>query len=128
MQLAWIPAGEYRIGSSDEEIRRLVDVEPMEDFKWLRRSEGPRHRVEVKRPFWMSVNEVTVGNFRRFVEATGYKTEAERDGRIVEGFDQRTVAETSARIQLAGAGQSANRGAPRRLGDLERRRRLLPVA
>ena len=32
------------------------------------------------RPFYMGVHEVTVGQFRAFVKATGYKTEAEKGG------------------------------------------------
>ncbi len=42
-----------------------------------RPDEGPRHRVAVD-AFWMDQTEVTNAQFRRFVEATGYKTTAER--------------------------------------------------
>lgn len=41
--------------------------------------EGPVHRVTV-RQFWIDEHEVTVGEFRQFVETTGYKTEAEKFG------------------------------------------------
>ncbi|HEY8506587.1 MAG TPA: formylglycine-generating enzyme family protein, partial [Gemmataceae bacterium] len=41
----------------------------------------PRHRVAITAPFYAGASEVTVGQFRRFVEATGYRTEAERDGK-----------------------------------------------
>lgn len=41
--------------------------------------EAPVHRVTV-RQFWIDAHEVTVGAFRQFVEATGYKTEAESFG------------------------------------------------
>lgn len=41
--------------------------------------EAPAHEVAVK-SFWMDEHEVTVAEFARFVEATGYKTEAERFG------------------------------------------------
>lgn len=40
----------------------------------------PPHRVEVTSPFRMSAHEVTVQQFRMFVEATGYTTDAERLG------------------------------------------------
>ena len=40
----------------------------------------PRKRVEFDRPFQMSATEVTVSQFRRFVKATGYRTDAEKAG------------------------------------------------
>ena len=40
----------------------------------------PSHRVQITRPFRMSAHEVTVGQFRQFVAATGYRTDAEREG------------------------------------------------
>lgn len=41
--------------------------------------EKPVHKVSVK-SFWMDSHEVTVAEFAEFVEATGYKTEAEKFG------------------------------------------------
>lgn len=41
--------------------------------------EGPPHRVTV-RSFWLDTHEVTVAEFRRFVEETGFVTLAERMG------------------------------------------------
>ena len=53
------------------------------------RSEGPPHRVRITEPFRLSRHEVTRGQFRQFVEKTGYKTEAESSGkggrRMVDG-------------------------------------------
>ena len=43
-------------------------------------SERPFHAVAFARGFAISRNEVTVGDFRRFVEATGYVTHATRMG------------------------------------------------
>jgi formylglycine-generating enzyme required for sulfatase activity len=43
--------------------------------------ERPRHRVRLTKPYWMSTTEVTVGAFRRFVRASGFRTFAEREGR-----------------------------------------------
>jgi formylglycine-generating enzyme required for sulfatase activity len=45
--------------------------------KWLK-MEYPCHRVRITRPFYMGACHVTRGQFRRFVEDTGYKTDAER--------------------------------------------------
>jgi len=41
--------------------------------------EGPVHQVEIT-SFFIDEREVTVADFAKFVEATGYKTEAERFG------------------------------------------------
>ena len=60
-----IPAGSFTMGSP-----------PAEDGRDS--NEGPRFRVRFERGFALSRTEVTVGQFRRFVEATGYVTDAER--------------------------------------------------
>ncbi len=52
------------------------------------RDELPQHRVRITRPFLMGKTEVTVGQFRQFVEEVGYRTEAERDGTGGWGFNQ----------------------------------------
>jgi len=47
-------------------------------------NEWPAHRVTLSQPFYVGKYEVTVGEFRRFVEAARYATEAERhDGAFV---------------------------------------------
>lgn len=60
--MVWIPGGEFVMGSTD----------PL-----ARPDEKPLHRVRVD-GFWMNATEVTNAQFRAFVEATGYKTVAER--------------------------------------------------
>jgi formylglycine-generating enzyme required for sulfatase activity/serine/threonine protein kinase len=79
MQLARIPEGTFLMGSSAEEIERRKQDRPQWVPLDLIVFEGPRHGVRFTRPFYMGVHEVTVGQFRRFVEATGYKTQAEKD-------------------------------------------------
>lgn len=41
----------------------------------------PQHTVRITAPFAMDRTEITVAAFWRFVEATGFRTDAERDGR-----------------------------------------------
>lgn len=60
--MVWIPGGEFTMGG----VGRLA-----------RPDEQPLHRVRVA-GFWMDCTEVTNAEFRRFVEATGYVTTAER--------------------------------------------------
>jgi formylglycine-generating enzyme required for sulfatase activity len=69
MKLALIPAGKFRMGSPDNEPGREKDDR-----------EGPRHEVEITRPFYLGVYPVTVGQFREFVNARKYQTEAETGG------------------------------------------------
>ncbi len=61
-----IPAGTFAMGCSPED-RNCED------------DERPAHTVSIK-AFRIGKTEVTVGNFRRFVEAAGYRTDAEREG------------------------------------------------
>jgi formylglycine-generating enzyme required for sulfatase activity len=64
--LVLIPAGEFLMGSPENELER---------------SKGQRerqHRRIISKPFYMGETEVTVGQFRRFVRAKGYQTDAER--------------------------------------------------
>ncbi len=41
-------------------------------------AEQPQHPVKMTRPFYLAAHQVTVGQFRRFMESSGYKTEAEQ--------------------------------------------------
>jgi formylglycine-generating enzyme required for sulfatase activity len=61
-----IPAGEFTMGSPAAESGRGGD-------------EGPQRAVTIAQPFALGRSEVTVAEFRRFVEEAGYRTEAERD-------------------------------------------------
>jgi len=42
--------------------------------------EHPLHEVKIREPFSLQTTEVTVGQWRKFIKETGYKTEAETDG------------------------------------------------
>jgi len=72
-QPVWTPdsviltAGSYMMGSSAFEEGR-------------KEQEGPEHRVTFRRGFALGRTEVTVEQFRHFVEQTGYKTDAEKLG------------------------------------------------
>ena len=60
--MVWIPGGEFTMGTDGE-------------VGWP--DERPAHRVRVD-GFWMDETDVTNAEFRKFVEATGYVTTAER--------------------------------------------------
>jgi formylglycine-generating enzyme required for sulfatase activity len=77
MKLMPIFEGTFRMGSSEaaEDLAQLNEAE-IARF----RDEQPQHPVRISRPFYLGKFEVTVAQFRRFVEETGYKTDADRDG------------------------------------------------
>jgi formylglycine-generating enzyme required for sulfatase activity/serine/threonine protein kinase len=91
MELVLIPPGEFEMGSSQEEIDQYAKEAQADHYEpwYLARlpSEGPRHLVRVGSPFFLAQRETTVGQFRRFVEETGYQTDAEKDGQGAEGPD-----------------------------------------
>jgi len=74
MKLALIPGGEFLMGSPASEVGR--------------RDAESQHRVRITKPFYMGIHEVTVGQFKRFVAATNYKTEAETDGKGGWGYEK----------------------------------------
>ena len=64
-EMVVIPAGSFLMGSPDDEPERSKDEK--------------QHPVDIKEPFAIGKYEVTVAQFRDFVEAKkGYRTEAER--------------------------------------------------
>lgn len=75
-----VPAGAFDMGTSPAHVEAFLRAHP-NARRDLFSDEQPVRRVRITRPFYLGATEVTVGEFRRFVEATGYKTEAERDGK-----------------------------------------------
>ncbi len=71
-----IPAGSFVMGSSEADIAwamtTLAQGQPVS-----LENEHPFHKVRISRPFWMAATEVTVGQFKAFVNDTGYVTDAE---------------------------------------------------
>jgi eukaryotic-like serine/threonine-protein kinase len=82
MKLALIPPGEFWMGASDAEVEQLGRHKTLEPgtwyfLPWLAErvwAETPRHRVKLTQPFYLGIHEVTVGQFRKFVEETKYVT------------------------------------------------------
>jgi formylglycine-generating enzyme required for sulfatase activity len=67
MEFVRIPKGVFLMGSPEDEEDRFDN-------------EGPRHQVEITRPFYLGKYEVTREQFQRFVADDTYRTEAEKDG------------------------------------------------
>ena len=67
MKLVLVPSGKFMMGSPKDERGRNED-------------EGPQHEVSISKPFYMGLYHVTRGQFAAFVDDTGFKTDAEKDG------------------------------------------------
>jgi formylglycine-generating enzyme required for sulfatase activity len=63
MKFAFVPPGEFLMGSPGSEADRFDDEK--------------QHWVSISKGFHLGIHPVTRGQFRRFVEAEGYLTEAE---------------------------------------------------
>lgn len=74
--LVVVPHGEFRMGAPKEE-------------EGSSKAEWPQHTVRFARGFAMARTEATVGEFGRFIAATGHRTRAERRGYSVV-YDERS--------------------------------------
>lgn len=72
VDLVLAPPGEFGMGSEDGE-----------------KDERPVHKVRITHPFYIGKCEVTVGQFKHFVDKTGYKTEAEKLGKCTTLKDRK---------------------------------------
>lgn len=66
-RMVQIMPGEFMMGAPESDR----DAHP---------DEKPQHRVRLNKPFWMGMHQVTVGQFRKFVQESGYVTEYETNG------------------------------------------------
>jgi sulfatase modifying factor 1 len=98
MELVLIPAGEFMMGS-DEPVNSLADAYPEYDRERFMKlgDEAPVHQVRITRAFYLGQTEVTVAQFRRFLEASGYQAESEADGTGAYGYNPTHDPRNSAR-------------------------------
>lgn len=89
LETVFIPPGEFFMGSTPEEKLWATGIEGGAQPRTVRESyegEQPR-KMQVPYGFWMGRTEVTVGQFRQFVKATGYVTDAEKLGGKTQCFN-----------------------------------------
>ena len=88
LELVGIPAGEFMMGSAPAEKAWATGIEGGAQPGTSRESfEGEQPRLmRVKDAFWMGRTEVSVGQFRRFVEEAGYVSDAEKPGGHTQCF------------------------------------------
>ncbi len=89
LEMLYIPPGEFKMGSTAAEKAWATGIEGGATPGTSRESyEGEHPRpMRVKDGFWMGRTEVSVGQFRRFVEESGYITDAEKPGGKTQVFD-----------------------------------------
>ena len=81
MKLTLIPVGDFMMGSA-ETPEELANAFPVDNAKpgWFR-GEQPSHPVRITKPFYLGTHEITRGQFRQFIDDTGYQTDAEKGDR-----------------------------------------------
>ena len=85
LMMVLIPPGEFMMGTSDKRFDALVSDHDKQKWMGPRRikaieCERPQHRVRITEPYYLAMHETTVGQFRAFVEDSGYTTQARSAG------------------------------------------------
>ena len=81
-----LPAGRYERGCKSPDVFR-------KDHANFNVQDARRHYVVLTKPFYLATTEVTRGQFREFIDATGYRTTAERDVSSMIGWDPTPLKE-----------------------------------
>jgi serine/threonine protein kinase/formylglycine-generating enzyme required for sulfatase activity/tetratricopeptide (TPR) repeat protein len=93
MKLRLIPLGEFSMGIPDKEKEKVLQLLSEDWQKGLVREELSSQPMRIRSAFYLGETELTVGQFKQFITATGYKTTAESDelgGRaVVKGTIER---------------------------------------
>ncbi len=71
MELVYVPAGEFTLGSSDTEIQAWLKERPGDKPEWFA-DQQPQCRVRTK-AYWVGRTEVTNAQYERFVRQTGHR-------------------------------------------------------
>ena len=89
MKFVLVPSGEYLRGfDSSNQRERQFDVVHQYSNKQSIRNETPAHKTVITKSFEIAVKEVTIGQFREFVDATGHRTDAEKNGGALGCFPE----------------------------------------
>jgi formylglycine-generating enzyme len=82
LKMVLIPAGEFMMGNGEsaKATAAFFTGKPHGEYLTVRhfQDEQPQHRVRIAQPFHLGMYHVTRGQFRQFVNDTGYKTDAEK--------------------------------------------------
>jgi len=88
LELLYIPPGSFMMGSTAAEKEWATGIEGGAQPGTIREQyEGEPRPMRVGEGFWMGRTEVTMAQFRRFVDQTGYVTDAEKPGGWTQCFN-----------------------------------------
>jgi len=90
MELVAIPDGEFDMGGHESAEALCAAFAEYGRQTAEFQDEYPQHRVRITKSFLLGRHEVTVGNFRQFVDDSKYRTQAETDGQGGWGYDPAT--------------------------------------
>ena len=86
MTLHLIEGGRFIMGSDARE-NGLSKAFPLHtNTQFFGNAETPAHVTWITKPIWMGETEVTVGQWKQFIDATGYVTTAEKNGEGIIGW------------------------------------------
>ncbi len=82
-KLLLIPPGQFLMGSSDAQITVIMKVAEevgadQTAKNRIPKAERPQHAVTISQPYWIGATEITIGQFKKFALATGFKSDAEK--------------------------------------------------
>lgn len=82
MKLMFVPPGSFLMGSTLEEVERYIEEGKARGWNpthaKLVHNEDPPHLVTLTKPFLCGAHEVTIAQYKAFVDATQYVTQHER--------------------------------------------------
>ena len=85
-----IPKGEFFMGNKDTTLDLIKEFPKYEVSRIVQLDdERPSHQVKISKEFYLGVNEVTLGQFTRFLSETNYLPESMRDGKGAYGYVKR---------------------------------------
>ena len=91
MEMVLIPAGTFEMGAVPGDTSASSD-------------ESPRHEVTISKAYYLDVNEVTVGAWRKFVEGGGRRMPSDLRSEAKDSFPIHNVDHTEATAYAAWAG------------------------